>query len=114
MIKKAITAYYTVSDTEYKQLKTIANEYLSAKNYLFARFSGVRSLSILNFRTIRNLIQSEKTNNLQFEGLKGHLLQRVENKVVGNIKAAWNQTLKKVKQDVTKSTILSDNEKHMI
>ena len=87
------------------ELEELFKNYQSDSNYIYSRFSGIKSLNILKFRTIRQLLKEEvdsgKLINIK---LKGHYFQRCLNSAIGNIKTSWNITIKKVRKKIQKKT----------
>ena len=94
------------------ELEELFKSYQSDSNYIYSRFSGIKSLNILKFRTIRQILKKEidsgKLINIK---LQGHYFQRCLNSVIGNIKTSWNITIKQVRKKIQNKG-LTDIEKH--
>ena len=94
------------------ELEELFKSYQSDSNYIYSRFSGIKSLNILRFRTIRQILKEEvdsgKLINIK---LQGHYFQRCLNSAIGNIKTSWNITMKQVRKKIQNKD-LTDIEKH--
>ena len=94
------------------ELEELFKSYQSDSNYIYSRFSGIKSLNILKFRTIRKILKEEtdsgKLINIK---LQGHYFQRCLNSAIGNIKTSWNITIKQVRKKIQNKD-LTDIEKY--
>ena len=94
------------------ELEELFKNYQSDSNYIYSRFSGIKSLNILDFRTIRQILKEEKDSGKLINiKLQGHYFQRCLNSAIGNIKISWNITIKKVRKKIQNKN-LTDIEKH--
>ena len=94
------------------EIDELCKNYQSDSNYIYSRFSGIRSLNILNFRTIREILKEENdSGSLKNIKLQGHYFQRCLNSTIGNIKTIWNITIKDVKKKIQNKN-LTDIEKY--
>ena len=94
------------------ELEELFKNYQSDSNYIYSRFSGIKSLNILRFRTIRQLLKEEKDSGKLINiKLQGHYFQRCLNSAIGNIKTSWNITIKQVRKKIQNKG-LTDIEKH--
>ena len=94
------------------ELEELFKTYQSDSNYIYSRFSGIKSLNILKFRTIRKILK-EETNSGKLINIKlqGHYFQRCLNSAIGNIKTSWNITIKQVRKKIQNKD-LTDIEKY--
>ena len=94
------------------ELEELFKNYQSDSNYIYSRFSGIKSLNILDFRTIRQILKEEKDSGKLINiKLQGHYFQRCLNSAIGNIKTSWCITIKKVRKKIQNKN-LTDIEKH--
>jgi len=94
------------------ELEELFKNYQSDSNYIYSRFSGIKSLNILRFRTIRQILKDEKDSGKLINiKLPGHYFQRCLNSAIGNIKTSWNITIKQVRKKIQNKD-LTDIEKH--
>ena len=94
------------------ELEELFKNYQSDSNYIYSRFSGIKSLNILRFRTIRQILKDEKNSGKLINiKLQGHYFQRCLNDAIGNIKTSWNITIKQVRKKIQNKD-LTDIEKH--
>lgn len=94
------------------ELEELFKNYQSDSNYIYSRFSGIKSLNILRFRTIRQILKEENDSGKLINiKLQGHYFQRCLNSTIGNIKTSWNITIKQVRKKIQNKD-LTDMEKH--
>ena len=108
-MKRTVTINYNLKN-DYNDLIKLGKNYRSDINYFYSRFSGIKNLNNLNFRTIRDN-ELKDLNHLKF---KGHYLQRCLNSALGNIKSMWTKTLNQIKVNITSNEKLTEQEKHFL
>lgn len=108
-MKRAVIINYNL-ENDYNDLIQLGKDYQSDINYFYSRFSGIKNIDNLNFRTIRD----NELRTLNHLKLKGHYLQRCLNVAIGNIKSMWSNTLNQVKVNITNNKNLTEQEKHFL
>ena len=108
-MKRTVTINYNLKN-DYNDLIKLGKNYRSDINYFYSRFSGIKNINNLNFRTIRDN-ELKDLNHLKF---KGHYLQRCLNSALGNIKSMWTKTLNQIKVNITSNEKLTEQEKHFL
>lgn len=108
-MKRTVTINYNL-DNNYNDLIQLGKDYQSDINYFFSRFSGIKNINNLNFRTLRD----NELKSLNHLKLKSHYLQRCLNSALGNIKTMWSNTLNQIKVSITNNENLTEQEKHFL
>lgn len=117
MLKKNLTYHSNYIDEDaFCQLKDIAEKYNLIKNYLYSRYSGIKSyLIVFNHRKeIRDNLIDDINNDLIAFNLPARYWKLALDEVIGNIKSNWSNTINKVKDNIKNNKKLSDLEKHYL
>lgn len=103
----------SISAEDMKKLQEIAGNYKQVKNYVYARFGGIGSLSkIYPGYTVQNeMTESGLRENL---GLPSVYFYLAVFDALGDIKSQWTKTKAKVQELLNKNERLSEEEKHYL
>ncbi|MPQ43369.1 hypothetical protein [Clostridium tarantellae] len=117
-IIKTVKQYsYQLDKDVIKELLFIANEYKTVKNYVYSRYSGINSISLLGKdRKIRD--EWVKSKFAEQWKLPARYWKLALNEAFGNIKSQWsnikNKIKNKIKNAINNNGNLSANDKHYI
>ena len=113
-MKKTVKQYsYLIEKNVIKELLLIGNRYKKVKNYVYARFSGIRSLLLVqNDRKIRDVwVKSEFANQWK---LPARYWKLALTEAIGNIKTNWTTIKKKIREHAKANEHLTNTDLHYI
>ncbi len=104
---------YPISDEDMKKLLEIAGDYAKVKNYVYQRYSGIKSLAKLY---PGYTIQNEMTRSGLREGLRlpSVYFYLAVFDALGAVKSHWTKTKADILKAVNGNEKLSDEEKHFL
>ena len=113
-IIKTVKQYsYELDEEMLKELLFIANQYKNVKNYVYSRYSGIKSILLLSKdRKIRD--QWIKTKFYEQWKLPARYWKLALSEAFSNIKTNWSNTKNKVKDQVNRNSNLSNEDRHYI
>ncbi|MGB5823892.1 MAG: RNA-guided endonuclease TnpB family protein [Proteocatella sp.] len=96
-----------------KELEFIANQYKNVRNYVYSRYSGINSISLLSKE---RKIRDEWTKNKFYEQWKlpARYWKLALSDAFGNIKSNWSNIRRKVKEQSKRNRNLSEEDRHYI
>lgn len=102
-----------ISGKDMEKLQEIADDYNKVKNYVYARFGGINSLSkIYPGYTVQNeMIETGLRNELELPFVYFNLAVF---EAIGNIKSQWTKTKTAVLKRVNSNEGFTDEEKHYL
>jgi IS605 OrfB family transposase len=113
-IIKTVKQYsYQLDDNTLNELKFIANQYKNVKNYVYSRYSGINSISLLGKdRKIRD----EWTKSKFYEQWKlpARYWKLALFEAMSNIKTEWSNIKLRIKLHMKENDNLSNKDKHYI
>lgn len=111
-IAKCVKQYSYATDI--KAIKEVAKRYQTARNYFYARYSGIKSISKLKKykKEIRDVLIKEKTCDMF--GLQARQWKMALDEVIANIKSAWSNVKNKMRVAITNNSNLSEEERHFL
>ncbi|WP_242844950.1 RNA-guided endonuclease TnpB family protein [Clostridium cylindrosporum] len=114
MIIKTIKQHsYKLDSETFKELSFIANQYKNVRNYVYSRYSGIKSILLLaKNRDIRD--EWVKFGFAEQWKLPARYWKLALSEAIGNIKSKWSNIKLKVKIQIKKNLNLSNGDKHYI
>ena len=96
-----------------RELQFIANQYKSVKNYVYSRYSGINSITLLRKeREIRD--EWIRIKFYEQWKLPARYWKLALSDAFGNIRSNWTNTRRKVKEQSKRNNNLSDDDRHYI
>ena len=117
-MKKAITKTvkqysYKIDDCEIEELLKIGREYKNVKNYVYSRYSGIKSLLIIEKpRKIRD--EWVKTKFYGQWDLPARYWKLALNDAIGSIKSGWSNVKNKIRTAAYNNEHLSTDDRYYI
>ena len=107
---------YQTDGAAYDELVSIAKEYRDAKNYVYSRFSGVKSLLLIQGKGSGKNIRDPWTKSKFIEewGISKRFIRNAIEDAISNIKTNWKQCFKNVRKHVIDSEVFTGKQKHFI
>jgi len=111
---KNIRQYLEVSTSDKNQIYTIFNNYVNAKNYIYSRYSGIKSINIINNhkKEIRDIWT--QSDFIDIWGINRRFIRNAIDDAVANIKSNWSNLKIKLRKIINKNKNLSKTDKHYI
>lgn len=96
-----------------RELQFIADQYKSVKNYVYSRYSGINSITLLRKeREIRD--EWIRIKFYEQWKLPARYWKLALSDAFGNIRSNWTNTRRKVKEQSKRNSNLSDDDRHYI
>ncbi|MEW8956261.1 hypothetical protein, partial [Clostridium sp.] len=114
-IIKTVKQYsYELDEDVLKELKFIANQYKNVKNYVYSRYSGINSITILGGykKEIRDIWV--KTKFAEQWRMPARYWKLALDEAIGNIKSQWSNIKRKIKSQIRVNDNLSNEDRHYI
>ncbi|MEG2365001.1 MAG: hypothetical protein RSC26_15985 [Terrisporobacter sp.] len=113
-IIKNIKQYsYELDENTLKELLYIGSKYMSVKNYVFSRYSGINSILLLGkHRKIRD--EYVKTKFYEQWKLPARYWKLGLSEAMSNIKSSWSNIKLRIKAQVKENHNLNNDDKHYI
>lgn len=113
LVKTVKQHSYKLEKDILKELKFIGNQYKNLKNYVYSRFSGIKSIALLRtHRKIRD--EWVKTKFYEQWKLPARYWKLALAESISNIKANWTNTKKRIRTTARMNENLNDEEIHYI
>jgi hypothetical protein len=111
--KKNIKQFAYVDDS-INELVHIFTKYNNVKNYVYSRYSGIKSIKLLS--NSNKFIRDEwmKNNTINSWGINKRYVRSAISDATSNIKSMWSNLKNSIRKHINNDKKLSDNEKHYI
>lgn len=112
---KNIKQYGIVEDKNlHEELLFIMNKCVNIKNYIFSRYSGIKSVLLIKNSRLYIRDQWTNTNFIDTWGINRRFVRNCIESSVSNIKTNWTNLKTEIKSLINKNKNLSGDEKHYL
>lgn len=113
VIKNIKQYSYELDNNSLKELLYIGDKYKSVKNYIFSRYSGINSITLLGKdRKIRD--EYVKSKFYEQWKLPARYWKLALSEAMSNIKFSWSNIKLRIKAQVKENDNLSNDDRHYI